>query len=90
VRAEELTRLLQASPGDDAVGDELASLLEALDRGHELVALLGGRIEDAAGPRRDRLVAFAREILQRMAVRAAAAGRDSDASLFRDATDAFT
>ena len=46
-RVEDLTRLLQANPRDDQVADELASLLESLGRGHELLALLLGRFEDA-------------------------------------------
>ncbi len=84
-RVDELTRRLRDNPGDDAIADELTALLEALDRGHELVALLVGRLEDAPAERRNGLMTQARTILERMAAKAEAAGKTGDASLYRDA-----
>ena len=80
-RVEELTRRLRDAPGDDTLADELTELLEALDRGHELVALFAGRIEDASDARRGPLAAHARTVLERMAAKAEAAGKTGDASL---------
>jgi hypothetical protein len=89
-RADELTRRLRDAPGDDALAEELVALLEALDRGHELVALLAGRLDDASDERRSELAARARTVLERMAARAEAAGKTGDASLYRDAIASFT
>ena len=87
---EELTRRLRADPADDATFDELAALLEYLGRGHELVALLAGRLEDAAAEGRAALAPRARAILSRMMARAEASGRDDDAALLRDALAAMS
>jgi tetratricopeptide (TPR) repeat protein len=87
-RADELTRRLRESPGNDAVADALASVLEGLGRSHELVALLTGRLEDAPAERRALLRPRAKATFERMAVRADAAGRPDDASLYRDALEA--
>jgi hypothetical protein len=84
-RVEDLTRRLQGNPGDDAVADELIGLLETLGRGHELLALLSARLEDATPERRAELAPRARVALESVAARAAAAGRQEEASLFRDA-----
>jgi tetratricopeptide (TPR) repeat protein len=84
-RAEELTRRLHATPGDDAVADELASVLESLGRGHELLALLSARLEDASAERRAVLAPRARVALERLAGEAAAAGRSEEAALYRAA-----
>jgi tetratricopeptide (TPR) repeat protein len=84
-RVEELKRRFQDAPADEATVDELATLLEDLGRGHELVALLAGRLDDASAERRPALVARALATLERMASRAAASGRSADASLYRDA-----
>ena len=86
-RIDELTRRLQGDPGDDAVADELASLLEQAGRGHELLALLSARLEDATPERRPLLVPRARAALERLAVDAQAAGRHEEAALFRGAMD---
>ena len=82
-RVEELTRRLQSDPKDDAAADELASLLEALGRGHELLALLIARLEDATPDRRAALAPKARSALVRLAEQAEAAGRLEEAALYR-------
>jgi cellulose synthase operon protein C len=84
-RVEELTRFLQADPTRDDVVDELAALLVRLDRRLELLALLSGRLEDAPADRRAQLVPQQRAVLARLEEEALAAGRPSEASLFRDA-----
>jgi tetratricopeptide (TPR) repeat protein len=86
-RAEELTRRLHANPGDDAAAGELASLLELLGRGHELLALLSARLEDAAPERRAVLAPQARAVMARLAEQAEAAGRHDEAALFRGAIE---
>jgi hypothetical protein len=88
-RAAQLTRRLHDAPGDDTIANELAALLEDLGRGHELVALMAGRIEDAPSDRRPALVARARSAFERLATRAEAAGRTSDAALYRDAIESL-
>ena len=88
-QVDELTRRLQADPTNDAVASDLARLLEDLGRGHELVALLGARLEDAPPERRSRLATEAHETLERLATRADASGQRELASLCRDAIDAF-
>lgn len=82
-RVEELTRRLQAEPLDDTAADELASLLELLGRGHELLALMSARLEDASPERRTLLAPRARAVLERLAVQAEEAGRREEASLYR-------
>jgi tetratricopeptide (TPR) repeat protein len=84
-RADELTRRLRDDPGNEIVAAELTSLLEDLSRGHELVALLVGRLEDAPPARREELCRHARAVFERMAARAVAAQRSEDAALYRDA-----
>ncbi len=88
-RAEELTRRLHANPADNAVFDELATLLEELGRSHEIVALLAGRLEDASSEDRAVLAPRARSILLRMATEAETSCRPDDAALFRDALAAL-
>jgi hypothetical protein len=82
-RVEELTRRLHADPTNDAVADELASLLEALERHHELLALMSARLEDAPAARRPELLPRFHETLERLARVAEAAGRRDEASLYR-------
>jgi len=84
-RVEELTRRLQANARDDDASDELIALLEALERGHELVALVSARLEEASPERRALLAPRARTALQRLASKAEASGRADEASLFHDA-----
>jgi tetratricopeptide (TPR) repeat protein len=88
-RIEDLTRRLQADARDDAVADELAALLEQAGRGHELLALLSARLEDATPERRKELAPRARATLERLAAEADAAGRRDEAALYRGAIDAL-
>ena len=88
-RAEELTRRLQANPADDATADELATLLERLGRGHELLALVSARIEDAGAERRAKLAPQARSVLARLAAQAEAGGRLDEAALYRGAMESL-
>lgn len=83
-RAEELTRRLQADPTNDTVVDELSDLLAQLGRGHELLALLAARLEDAPPERRASLLPKQREVLERLERDARAEGRAMEADLFRD------
>jgi tetratricopeptide (TPR) repeat protein len=89
-RVEELTRRLQGHPGDDAVADELAGLLRSLGRGHELLALLLARLEDATPERRAELAPRAREALEDMAARAEQAGRHEEAALYRGVVESLS
>jgi len=84
-RVEELTRILQANPTDDRVVDELSDRLLRLGRSHELLALLSARLEDAPPERRAALVPKQREVLARLEREALEAGRENEASLFKDA-----
>jgi hypothetical protein len=89
VRIEELTRRLQADARDDGVADELSTLLEQAGRGHELLALLSARLEDASPERRVELAPKARAALERLAADADAAGRHEEAALYRGAIAAL-
>jgi cellulose synthase operon protein C len=84
-RVEDLARRFQSNPRDDATGDELGSLLESLGRGHELLALLTARIEDATPEGRASLVPRARAALAHLAAKADEAGRADEANMYRDA-----
>jgi hypothetical protein len=88
-RIDDLTRRLQNDPEDDAVAGELVRLLEAFGRGHELVALLGARLDEAAPEQRPARVEDARRSLGRLLARAIEAGRDDLSALCRDALAAF-
>jgi hypothetical protein len=83
-RVDELTRKLHADPSRDDVADELASLLRALGRSHELLALLSARLEDATPERRAMLLPTTRATLESLAREADDAGHASEAQLFRD------
>jgi tetratricopeptide (TPR) repeat protein len=84
-RVDELTRILQSDPTQDAVVDELAERLTRLGRTHELLALLSARLEEATPERRAHLIPQQRAVLERLEREARAAGRDLEASFFRDA-----
>ena len=84
-RVDELTRLLQSDPTQDAIVDELAQRLTRLGRTHELLALLSARLEDAAPERRAQLVPQQHAVLERLEHEARVAGRDLEAAFFRDA-----
>lgn len=88
-RVEELTRRLHADPADDDVADELGGLLEQLGRGHELLALVTARLEDATPERKVHLAPKARAVLERLATQADAAGRSEEAALYRAAAEAL-
>jgi tetratricopeptide (TPR) repeat protein len=88
-RIDDLTRRLQGDPTDDAVADELGRLLEKAGRGHDLVALLSARLEDAASERRAVLVPRALSALERLARQAESAGRHEEAALYRSAMEAL-
>jgi cellulose synthase operon protein C len=88
-RIDDLTRRLQADPSDDAVADELARILEQAGRGHDLVALLSARLEDATPERRTVLAPRARSALERLARQAEAAGRLDEAALYRSAMESL-
>ncbi|HXX68268.1 MAG TPA: hypothetical protein VEK07_13850 [Polyangiaceae bacterium] len=83
-RVEDLSRRLQANPADEAVADELAILLEQVGRGHELLALLIARLDDASAERRVALLPRVRTTLERLATAAQANGRADEAALYRD------
>jgi tetratricopeptide (TPR) repeat protein len=87
VRVEELTRQLQGDPRNAAAADELATLLQALGRGHELLALLSARLEDATPEERVELAPRARAALERLAAQAESAGRLEEAALYRGAME---
>jgi hypothetical protein len=89
-RVEELTRRFQARPDDQAVADELAELLEHLGRGHELLALLSARLDDAPADQRAALLPKVLATLTRLAGAAEAAGRASEAALYRSAVEAHS
>jgi hypothetical protein len=88
-RIDDLSRRLQANPADEAVADELTTALEQAGRGHELLALLSARLEDATPERRVVLAPRARAALERLALEAAAAGRHEEAALYRGAIAAL-
>jgi hypothetical protein len=64
-------------------------LLEQLGRGHELLALVTARLEDATPERRPRLAPKARAVLERLAAEADAKGRSEEAALYRSAAEAL-
>jgi tetratricopeptide (TPR) repeat protein len=87
-RVEELTRRLRANPADDAAANELGGALRQLRRGHELVALLLGPLEEASGERRAFLAQRARQTLERCISEAERDGLSDEAALFRSALQA--
>ena len=86
-RAAELIQRLQLDPTDDAVADELTEALTTLGRGHELLALLLARLEDASESRRPMLRERTRVVLVDLADRVESEGKPDEASLFRMAAD---
>jgi hypothetical protein len=84
-RVEELKQRIVADPTDDNAATELASLLEALGRGHELLALLSARLEDAPAERKAELAARTRSALERLADESERAGRIDEAAMYRAA-----
>jgi tetratricopeptide (TPR) repeat protein len=88
-RVEELTRQLHADPKSPAVADELASLLELLGRGHELLALLSARLEDSPPESRPSVLLRIRATLERMVESAERKGSADEVALFRSALAAW-
>jgi tetratricopeptide (TPR) repeat protein len=89
-RAAQLTQRLQLDPTDDRVADELIDVLASLNRGHELLAVLMSRLEDADDARKPALRERTYAVFLDLAARAEAAGRQDEASLFRMSADALT
>ncbi len=87
-RVESLTRTLQGDPNNDAVVDELVTLLTRLGRSMELLALLSARLEDAPADRREALLPKHREVLLTLENESRAAGREGEAELFKMAREA--
>lgn len=83
-RVAELTQRLHGDPTNDAIVDELADRLARLGRGHELLALLSARLEEATPERRAKLVGPTKNVLERLAAQADHEGRKLEATLFRD------
>ncbi len=89
IRVEELRRALEARPDDDAVIEELARLLEQLDRGLELLAVLSARLEDAPEEKRPQYLPQQRAVLTRLEDRARQEGRFGEADLYQSAREAL-
>ncbi|HVJ94099.1 MAG TPA: hypothetical protein VM580_30125, partial [Labilithrix sp.] len=87
-RVETLTRLLQADPTNDAVVDELTTILTRRGRGMDLLALLAARLEDAPPERREELLPRHRAVLEHLESEARVAGREAEAELFKMAREA--
>ena len=81
--ADQLSVKLQADPSNVPLAEQLMGLLEQLGRDHELLALLAGRIEDAAASQRPALEAHRRAVVERMLRAAEAAQRSEEAALYR-------
>jgi tetratricopeptide (TPR) repeat protein len=88
-RAAELTQRLQLDPSDDAVADALIEVLTALGRGHELLAVLLARLEDAPEERKPALRERTHAALMDLAARVEEAGRADEAALFRMTAEAL-
>ena len=88
-RAEELLSRFHRAPDDDAIVDELSSVLARLGRSHELLALLSARLEEATPERRTRLLPLQLAVLARLERDARQNGHDNEAQLFRDALSAL-
>jgi tetratricopeptide (TPR) repeat protein len=88
-RAADLTQRLQLDPTDDTIADELIDVLTTLGRGHELLALLLARLEDAPDERKPALRERTHAALVDLAARADEAGRPDEAALFRMTAEAL-
>jgi tetratricopeptide (TPR) repeat protein len=86
-RVEKLADQLRADPTREDVVIELAGLLRALGRSHELLAVLLARVEDAPVEKREAVARGTRALLEELESEARAAGKEVDASLFRDALE---
>jgi hypothetical protein len=80
--AERLADRLRADPTDQGVAMALADVLERLGRDLDLLALLSARLEGGDEPVRQEVAPRRRDVLVRLARRARAEGRDSEAELY--------
>lgn len=80
--AERLADRLRADPADQAVAMALADALERLGRDLDLLALLSARMEEGDDAVRQEVAPRRRSVLARLAVRARAEGRASEAELY--------
>lgn len=80
---ERLSEQLRAKPGDPEIVRELADALERLKRDLDLLALLSASIDESGPEVRGEWVERRRVALARLAEAAEAAGRNGEASLYR-------
>ncbi|WP_437965289.1 tetratricopeptide repeat protein [Sorangium sp. So ce260] len=80
--AERLADRLRADPTDQGVAMALADVLERLGRDLDLLALLSARLEEGDEPARQEVAPRRRDVLVRLARRARAEGRASEAELY--------
>ncbi|WP_437903552.1 tetratricopeptide repeat protein [Sorangium sp. So ce327] len=80
--AERLADRLRADPADQGVAMALADVLERLGRDLDLLALLSARMEEGDDAVRLEVAPRRRDVLARLAARARAEGRDSEAELY--------
>ncbi|WP_437479164.1 tetratricopeptide repeat protein [Sorangium sp. So ce1014] len=80
--AERLADRVRADPTDQAVAMALADVLERLGRDLDLLALLSARLEEGDEAARLEVAPRRRDVLARLARRARAEGRDSEAELY--------
>ena len=88
--AERLQGAVQSDPGNLDLVLRLTDVLERLDREHELLALLSGRLEEASEAERATLVPHARAVLERLLDRSRREGRNEEAELYATALDRLT
>lgn len=87
-RVDQLTARIRSDPRDVAAFGELSDVLERLGRDLELLALLSAHIEDADVASAEPLLSRRRQVLLRLAARARAEGRASEASLYESMAEA--
>ncbi|WP_437912268.1 tetratricopeptide repeat protein [Sorangium sp. So ce302] len=80
--AERLADRLRADPADQGVAMALADVLDRLGRDLDLLALLSARMEEGDDAVRLEVAPRRRDVLARLAARARAEGRDSEAELY--------
>ncbi|WP_437596996.1 tetratricopeptide repeat protein [Sorangium sp. So ce590] len=80
--AERLADRVRADPTDQGVAMALADVLERLGRDLDLLALLSARLEEGDEAARLEVAPRRRDVLARLARRARAEGRDSEAELY--------
>ncbi|WP_437523690.1 tetratricopeptide repeat protein [Sorangium sp. So ce726] len=80
--ADRLADRLRADPADQGVAMALADALDRLGRDLDLLALLSARMEEGDDAVRQEVAPRRRIVLARLAARARAEGRDSEAELY--------